>query len=451
MKYKKGGSYSNYSNYNNNNDNMPYKSSKRSKRLKRLKESKRTSKKKSIKQILVGIDYGGLFHIDDDLQEMDTTPQYDIWLDSEWWEIYDVLDSITNESIKKKLKKIILEIITFNSLFVTLVCIIFKKNKFDNIFFEDIWRRDRSEKKILQKILDNFKDPNLIDIKKQYDILLKIYNDFNIFIQGLDDYNPQTKNLINIGKFNKKLDNLKTDLYKLNINFIPSDSSINNIERERFNRSTERSKLTLLRCGKGDGRKTKKINRDKSNASCYKCDDITKCNYIKKEEKIKTEITEDSGYLEDPEDPEDPEDSGYLEDPEDPEDTDDESLEREIKMIELINKIPINQRPKMVAAEVYFKTETVSKYGKNTFIKKSPDTSDTKLIMMRKIEYEFIELLNDHILNIDINLIKSQLLDLTFGLFKNNIYFTDLKPDNLMITYNKDNLNHKLLPGKIHI
>jgi hypothetical protein len=70
---------------------------------------------------------------------MDTTPQYDIWLDSEWWEIYDVLDSITNESIKKKLKKIILEIITFNSVFVTLVCIIFKKNKFDNIFFEDIY------------------------------------------------------------------------------------------------------------------------------------------------------------------------------------------------------------------------------------------------------------------------------------------------------------------------
>ena len=435
MKYKKGGSYNNYSNYNNN-YNITYKSSKRSKRLKRLKESKRTSKKKSIKQILVGIDYGGLFHIDDDLKEMDTTPQYDIWLDSEWWEIYDVLDSITNESIKKKLKKIILEIITFNSLFVTLVCIIFKKNKFDNIFFEDIWRRDRSEKKILQKILDNFKDPNLIDIKKQYDILLTIYDDFNIFIKMLNDFKLQKKILINIGKFNKKLDNLKSDLYKLNINFIPSDSSINNIERERFNRSTERSELTLLRCGKGDGRKTKKINRDKSNASCYKCDDITKCNYIKKEEKIKTEITEDSGYLEDPEGPED---------------TDDESLEREIKMIELINKIPINQRPKMVAAEVYFKTDTVSKYGKNTFIKKSSDTSDTKLIMMRKIEYEFIELLNDPILNIDINLIKSQLLDLTFGLFKNNIYFTDLKPDNLMITYNKDNLNHKLLPGKIHI
>ena len=438
MKYKKGGSYSNYSNYNNNNnDNITYKSSKRSKRLKRLKESKRTSKKKYIKQILVGIDYGGIFHIDDDLQEMDTTPQYDIWLDSEWWEIYDVLDSITNESIKKKLKKIILEIITFNSLFVTLVCIIFKKNKFDNIFFEDIWRRDRSEKKNLQKILDNFKHPNIIDIKKQYDILLTIYDDFNIFIKILDDFKLQKQILINIGKFNKKLDNLKSDLYKLNINFIPSDGSIN-IEQERFNRSTERSKLTLLRCGKGDGRKTKKINRDKSNASCYKCDDITKCNYIKKEEKIKTEITEDSGYLEDPENTDD-------------EDTDDESLEREIKMIELINKIPINQRPKMVAAEVYFKTNEVSKYGKNTFIKKSSDTSDTKLIMMRKIEYEFIELLNDPILNIDINLIKSQLLDLTFGLFKNNIYFTDLKPDNLMITYNKDNLNNKLLPGKIHI
>ena len=428
MKYKKGGSYSNY-----NNNNVIYKRSKRSKKLERLESSKnskrlkRTLKKKYIKQILVGIDYGGIFHIDDDLQEMDTTPQYDIWLDSEWWEIYDILDSITNESIKKKLKKIILEIITFNSVFVTLVCIIFKKNKFDNIFFEDIWRRDRSGKKILQKILDNFKDPNLIDIKNHYDILLTIYNDFNIFIKMLDDFKLQKQILINIGKFNKKLDNLKNDLYKLNINFIPSDGSIN-IEQERFNRSTERSKLTLLRCGKGDGRKTKKINRGKSNASCYKCDDITKCNYIKKEEK--TEINQDSGYLED---------------------TEDESLEREIKMIELINKIPINQKPKMVAAEVYFKTDDVSKNGKNTFIKNSSDTSDTKLIMMRKIEYEFVELLNDPILNIDINLIKSQLLDLTFGLFKNNIYFTDLKPDNLMITYNKDNLNHKLLPGKIHI
>ena len=59
---------------------------------------------------------------------------------------------------------------------------------------------------------------------------------------------------------------------------------------------------------------------------------------------------------------------------------------------------------------------------------------------------EYLELFK-----IDKNLINDQLLKLISDLFKHDIYFTDLKPDNLMITYNKKNLNHLTLPIEIRI
>mgnify|MGYP005659250297 CR=1 FL=1 len=106
----------------------------------------------------------------------------------------------------------------------------------------------------------------------------------------------------------------------------------------------------------------------------------------------------------------------------------------------------------MVAAEVYVKNTTNTTNNTNTYIKKTEGATgdaEDELVMMRKIEYGLMEYLE--LFKIDKNLIKDQLLKLISDLFKHDIYFTDLKPDNLMITYNMENLNHLTLPNKLSI
>lgn len=102
----------------------------------------------------------------------------------------------------------------------------------------------------------------------------------------------------------------------------------------------------------------------------------------------------------------------------------------------------------MVAASVYVKNKEMQTYFKKSETLRND--SNEEIVIMPKVENELIEFLNKQP-DFNINILKNKLINLIFDLFNRDFYFTDLKPENLMITNDIQKLNYELLPHEIKI
>ena len=144
----------------------------------------------STKHILVGIDYGGLLHKNNDLDNMEYTSGYLIY-NADLGDLDDIkqqFNRIKNFKLQKQVKQILLKIITFNALFVTLLSIILKNNINSDVI-KDIIRQDRINKiplALINYMLKTKKDHNIEKLKDYYEQFLELFSEFNSFIKKPD-------------------------------------------------------------------------------------------------------------------------------------------------------------------------------------------------------------------------------------------------------------------------
>ena len=410
------------------------------------KKKKRTNKKGGsmtylTKHILVGIDYGGLLHKNNDLDNMEYTSGYLIY-NADLGDLDDIkqqFNRIKSFTLQKKVKQILLKIITFNALFVTLLSIILKNNINSDVI-KDIIRQDRINKiplALINYMLKTKKDHNIEKLKDYYEQFLELFSEFNSFIKK-----PDISKIINFNSFFNKI---KDKLLRLNINFFNIDgdeekgylvTSINNP-----------IKVSKIKC-------SEPLKKKWTVSICTECSKNKTCkrDYIKKE--INEEYINDNnnnnynsaneGYNSPPKN----NNSNQYTQQSVTKKKEFHPIEHELNLIDLFNKQSKYDRPNMVAASVYVKNKDMSTYFKKSESLKTH--SNDKIVIMPKVENELIDFLNKET-DININIIKNQLIYLIFQLFEKDFYFTDLKPENLMITNDIQKLNYELLPHEIKI
>ena len=427
---------------------MIYKRSIKKNRLykKKLSKKKKKTNKKggsmtySTKHILVGIDYGGLLHKNNDLDNMEYTSGYLIY-NADLGDLDDIkqqFNRIKNFKLQKQVKQILLKIITFNALFVTLLSIILKNNINSDVI-KDIIRQDRINKiplTLINYMLKTKKDHNIEKLKDYYEQFLELFSEFNSFIKKPD--------ISKIIKFNSFFNKIKDKLLRLNINF--------------FNIDGDEEKVYLV-TSINNPIKVSKIKCSEPVKKKWTVSICTKCSKKKKKCKtdyIKKEINED--YINDNNNYNSA-NEGYNSPPKNNNSNQYTKqfvskkkkfhpIEHELNLIDLFNKSSIHIRPNMVAASVYVKNKKMQTYFKKSETLRND--SNEEIVIMPKVEYELIEFLNKQP-DFNINILKNKLINLIFDLFNRDFYFTDLKPENLMITNDIQKLNYELLPHEIKI